>query len=37
MQEYDYDKAELIRRRVAAEKILSENKDLTKAQKDYFV
>ncbi len=37
MQEYSYDKAELIRRRAAAEKILSENKDLTKAQKDYFV
>jgi len=37
MPEYDYDRAELIRRRTAAEKLLTENKELTKEQRDYFI
>jgi len=37
MPEYDYDRAELIRRRAAAEKLLTENKELTKEQRDYFI
>ncbi len=37
MPEYDYARAELIRRRAAAEKLLTENKELTKEQRDYFI